>query len=40
MVMLGVEFLSEGDLRRGLMPDSTLCRRNILLVWMCFVYLH
>jgi hypothetical protein len=28
MVMLGVEFLSEGDWRRGLMPDSTLGKRN------------
>jgi hypothetical protein len=24
MVMLGIEFMSEGDSRRGFMPDSTL----------------
>lgn len=28
MVMLDVEFLLEGDSRRGLMPDSTLGTRN------------
>lgn len=30
MVRLGLEFLSEGDWRRGLMLDSTLGRRNIV----------